>query len=198
MHASSSVAAIRALVPDRLAWNARVWTHDLGSFAEKAMFVKKFMYANARASNWVQLFDRGSALMMSTLRTPQTAVGAGGGSDSRRIDNRRINNRDGRRDNGRYDRDNRQSDNRRYDRDTRNRDGRDTRNRDGNRNRSKLANFCITRLDPSKGRCSAGRSCSNDHHCPCCNALHNASACPSFDPQKARRVAEDRRRAVRG
>ena len=62
----SADAAVRALLPDRLEWARRVWSHQATDVG-KVMYAKRFMSEFPKETNWVHIYRTDNALMNQYL-----------------------------------------------------------------------------------------------------------------------------------
>jgi hypothetical protein len=176
LHHESTLPAIRALASDRASFNEQLWQLPIGTFKEKAQYLKTFMGLYYKQDLWLPLL-RSDVVLIKILATdayPSTKP-AKPDNDRRdrprdRKDDTKADRRPDRdRDRGRNNRD-------RFDRDGHGR-GKDDHTTD--------AKFCETRKDPKAGRCLRGRHCPFDHHCASCLEFHAAVNCPKWDNAKA-------------
>ena len=168
LHRESKRSSIRKLANDRALFGERVWQLQLGNFAEKANFLKEFMFLYYKEDAWVPLIHTNVVLIMSTLCKKAKAPDA---VSAKKADPRPAGRTEGGRKNG-----------------TPKKNG--DAGRDGHR-RSSL--FCHSRVDPG-AKCEYGKSCKFDHNCASCGGRHAAVDCPNaFDKKKAQAAAASRK-----
>jgi hypothetical protein len=186
MTRESKKVKIQQRATDRTLFNEKVWSLPIGTFSEKAEFVKKFFAENHAKTNWV---DRMSSdnVMLRILKTDNFDKPRRPSSDYNNNRNSRPQPyrpfpptprpfQNGARSygGGSY-----------YRTDGNTRADGNTRSDGNNRPSNSKPKYCPTRLDKNAGRCSKGRYCLLEHRCASCDGWHAAAQCPQWDDQKA-------------
>jgi hypothetical protein len=191
MTRDSKKSKIQQRAPDRTLFNEKVWALPIGTFSEKAEFVKQFFAKNHDKTDWV---DRMSSdnIMLRILKTDIFEKPKRSSNDNHQNNNNNNSNRYNRpsRDNNAWPRQSR--DNSTWSRISR--DGYRGQSQDGNQGHSRndgssRANnpkpkYCPTRTDKSAGRCLKGRYCLLEHRCASCDGMHAAAQCTQWDELK--------------
>ena len=170
LHQESPTPAIRALAADRALFNEQLWQLPVGSFKEKAEYIKAFMAIYYKHDVWTPLIRSDVVLFRILTASAYNSLTVKSEPDR----------------GGRGDQGGRVNHGGKGDRQDRGRGGKGGKGGSSDGYTVKdSAKYCNTRLDPAAGRCIKGRHCPYDHHCASCLGFHAAANCTSFSASKA-------------